>query len=146
SPGSLREPPSPSRGEGDKDGFFSGRPWLVAAFFALLGATNLAKGLIFGTAMALLPVLGYLLWNRSWVQTRRYVWFWGWLIAAAVALAWPAAVIGRHPDILQLWKEHYGGRLNQGYLREPWWYYAVYVPYVILPWTLPALVGLWVTR
>lgn len=119
---------------------------LVAVFFALLGATNLAKGVIFGTAMAAIPVAGYLLWNRSRIQLQRYFWFWGFLIAAAVALAWPIAVIGQHPDILQLWKEHYFGRLNQGYLREPWWYYGAFVPYVILPWTLPALIGLWATR
>ena len=138
--------PSPLEGEDGNVGFFAGRPWLVAVFFALLGATNLAKGLIFGTVMAALPVVGYLLWNRSRAQIRRYTWFWGWLIAAAVALAWPVVVIGRHPEILQLWKEHYFGRLNHGYLREPWWYYAAYVPYVILPWTAPALVGLWATR
>ena len=113
-------------------------PLLVAVFFALLGATNLAKGVIFGTAMAAIPAAGYLLWNRSRGQTpARLFWFWGFLIAAAVALAWPIAVIGQHPDILQLWKEHYFGRLNQGYLREPWWYYGAFVPYVILPWTIP---------
>jgi 4-amino-4-deoxy-L-arabinose transferase-like glycosyltransferase len=127
-------------------GFFASRPFLVAAFFALLGATNLAKGVIFGTAMAAIPVAGYLLWNRSRAQIRRYVWFWGWLLATGVALAWPTAVVARYPEILQLWKEHYLGRLNQGYLREPWWYYAAYVPYVVLPWTVPALVGLWATR
>ncbi len=135
-----------SRGEGECVGFFASRPFLVALFFALLGATNLAKGVIFGTAMAAVPVAGYLLWNRSRVQIRRYVWFWGFLIAAAVALAWPAVVVGQHPEILQLWKEHYFGRLNKGYLREPWWYYAAYVLYVILPWTIPALIGLWATR
>lgn len=139
-------PVSNASGSDARGGFLGKRPWLVALFFALLGATNLAKGLIFGTAMAALPVLAYLAWNRSWVQIRRYVWLWGWLIAAAVALAWPAVVITRHPDILQLWKEHYFGRLNQGYLAEPWWYYAAYVPYVILPWTIPALIGLGTMR
>lgn len=127
-------------------GFFTGRPRLMALFFALLGATNLAKGVIFGTAMAALPIAAYLLWNGSSTQIRRYLWFWGILIAAGVALAWPLAVIGQHPEILQLWKEHYFGRLNQGYLREPWWYYGVYLPYVLLPWTVPALIGLWSTR
>jgi 4-amino-4-deoxy-L-arabinose transferase-like glycosyltransferase len=135
-----------SSGSREPTGFLAGRPWLVALFFALVGATNLAKGVIFGTAMALLPILSYLAWNRSWVQIRRYVWLWGWLIAAAVGLAWPVTVISRHPDIVQLWKEHYLGRLNQGYLAEPWWYYAAYVPYVTLPWTLAALIGLAQTR
>ncbi len=131
---------------GESTGFLGRRPWLVAAFFVLLGATNLAKGVIFGTVMAGLPIAGFLLWNRSRAQLGRYVWLWGWLAAVAVAAAWPAAVLGQHPELLQLWKEHYGGRLHQGYLREPWWYYAVYTPYVLLPWTLPALLGLWATR
>lgn len=132
--------------EGESASLFGKRPWLVLAFFALLGATNLAKGVIFGTVMAGLPVAGYLLWNRSWGQIKRYVWLWGWLAAAAVALAWPLAVIAQHPEIVDLWKEHYFGRLNKGYLAEPWWYYALNVPYVLLPWTIPALIGLWQTR
>jgi 4-amino-4-deoxy-L-arabinose transferase-like glycosyltransferase len=131
---------------GESGSFVGRRPWLVLAFFALLGATNLAKGLIFGTLMAGLPVAGYLLWNRSWGPMKRYVWLWGWLAAAGVALAWPAAVMARHPEVVELWKQHYFGRLNRGYLAEPWWYYAVNVPFVLLPWTLPALVGLWQTR
>ncbi len=131
---------------GESTGFVRGRPWLVAAFFALLGATNLAKGVIFGTVMAGLPVAGYLLWNRSWAQIRRYVWLWGWLLAAGVALTWPILVIGRYPEIIELWKSHYGGRLNKGYLQEPWWYYLAYIPDVLIPWTIPALVGLWATR
>jgi 4-amino-4-deoxy-L-arabinose transferase-like glycosyltransferase len=126
--------------------FFGSRPWLVLAFFALLGATNLAKGVIFGTVMTGLPVAGYLLWNRSWGQMKRYIWLWGWLAAIGVAVAWPLAVIARHPEIMDLWKQHYFNRLNKGYLAEPWWYYAVNVPFVLLPWTLPALVGLWQTR
>lgn len=131
---------------GESTGFLSGRPWLVAAFFALLGATNLAKGVIFGTVMAGAPIAGYLLWNHSWMQIRRYVWLWGMLLAGGVALVWPVLVIGRYPEIIELWKEHYGGRLNSGYLREPWWYYLAFVPNVLIPWTVPALLGLWATR
>ena len=94
-------------------GFFS-PPLLVAVFFALLGATNLAKGVIFGTAMAAVPVAGYLLWNRSRVADP----------ALRLVLGIPhrrrgragvarSSVIGQHPEILQLWKEHYFGRLNR---------------------------------
>lgn len=131
---------------GESTGFFRGRPWLVAVFFALLGATNLAKGMIFGTMMAGLPVAGYLIWNRDWAQIRRYIWLWGWLLALGVALIWPILVIGRYPEIIELWKEHYGGRLYQGYLEQPWWYYLAFVPLTILPWSVPALLGLWATR
>jgi 4-amino-4-deoxy-L-arabinose transferase-like glycosyltransferase len=131
---------------GEPTSFLGGRHWPVLGFFVLLGATNLAKGIIFGTVMAGLPVAGYLLCNRSWGKIRRYVWLWGWAAALVVAAAWPAAVLTKHPEIVQLWREHYGSRLNSGYLAEPWWYYAVNVPYVLLPWTLPALIGLWQTR
>ncbi len=130
----------------ESSGFIRGRPWLVVAFFALLGATNLAKGMIFGTMMAALPIAGYLLWNHSWPHIQRYVWLWGWLVAIGVALSWPILVIGRHPEIIDLWKSHYGGRLYQGYLREPWWYYIAYIPVIVIPWSLPALIGLWGTR
>ncbi|MBA2226330.1 MAG: glycosyltransferase family 39 protein [Gemmataceae bacterium] len=129
-----------------KPSFFGTRPWPMAGFFLLLGATNWAKGLLFGTVMAAAPIVLYLLGRalqeRSFHPLRPYLWCWGWLIAGAAALAWPVAVIGQYPEILQLWQEHYLGRLHRGYLREPWWYYAVQVPYVLLPWTLPALVGL----
>jgi 4-amino-4-deoxy-L-arabinose transferase-like glycosyltransferase len=130
---------------GESTGFIRGRPWLVVAFFALLGATNLAKGVIFGTVMAGLPVAGYLLWNHSWTQIRRYIWLWGWLLALGVALIWPLMVIGRYPEILDLWKSHYVGRLNKGYLQEPWWYYLAYIPQILLPWSIPAVVGLCAT-
>ncbi len=129
--------------------FWGGREWPMAGLFVLLGATNWAKGLLFGTAMAALPLVAYLVWTvaaqRSWRPLSRYVWLWGWLLAAAAALAWPLAVLGRYPEIVQLWQEHYLGRLHRGYLREPWWYYAVQLPYVMLPWTPLALVGLAVT-
>ena len=129
-----------------KPSFFGTRSWSIVGFFLLLGATNWAKGLLFGTVMAATPIAVYLLsrtiQERSLHPVRPYLWCWGWLIAGVTALAWPVAIIGQYPEILQLWQEHYLGRLHRGYLREPWWYYAIQVPYVLLPWTLPALVGL----
>ncbi len=139
----------PSVGAARPHRFWSGREWRMAGLFVLLGATNWAKGLLFGTAMAGLPLAAYLVWNaaeqRSLRPLTRYAWLWGWLLAAAAALAWPLAVFSRYPEIVQLWQEHYLGRLHRGYLREPWWYYAVQLPYVLLPWTPLALVGLAVT-
>jgi 4-amino-4-deoxy-L-arabinose transferase-like glycosyltransferase len=126
--------------------FFGRRSWLVVAFFVLLGLTNMAKGLIFGTLMVLVPVCGFLLWSWDLRWIRRYLWFWGGLIFVGVSLVWPIAMYLRYPEILAFWKLHYLGRLYQGYLAEPVWYYAVYVPYVLLPWTLPALLGLWQSR
>jgi 4-amino-4-deoxy-L-arabinose transferase-like glycosyltransferase len=133
-------------GRWESRAFFGRRSGLVVTFFFLLGLTNLAKGLIFGTLMVLVPVTGFLLWSWNWQRVRRYFWFWGGLLFLAVSLAWPLAMYLRYPEILAFWKNHYLGRLYQGYLEEPVWYYAVYLPYVLLPWTLPALVGLWLSR
>ena len=60
----------------------------------------------------------------------------------AIALAWPIAAYLHCPDILNVWYDDYVGRLNEGYIGEPFWYYLAVFPWVLLPWTPPALVGL----
>lgn len=131
---------------GESTAFFGKRPWPVLAFFVLLGATNLAKGLIFGTVMAAVPAVGFLLGSGDWKVMRRYVWFWGWLAFAVSALWWPLAVHARYPDSVAVWFSDYGGRWNHGLQAQPWWYYAELLPLVLFPWTVPAAYGLWLTR
>jgi hypothetical protein len=82
------------------------------------------------------------MWNLDWRSIRRYIWLWGWLAFAAVSLIWPILVYRKYPDVLELWASDYVGRLNQGFIREPAWYYAVTLPWVMLPWTIVALIGL----
>lgn len=117
-------------------------PW-----FVLLGMTNLAKGLIFGTAMALIPVAAFLLWNWDWSVIRRYTWNWGWAIALAVAAVWPIAVLFRYPDVASLWHFDLVGRLTGEYtaINEPVWYYWANLPLVTMPWSPLAVVGLALT-
>ena len=126
--------------------FLAGRSWLVLAFFIVLGLTNLAKGLVFGTLVALIPIGGYLLLSGDWPAIRRYVWFWGWLAFLAVSLPWPAYVALHYPEALAFWDASYLGRLYRGYLAEPFWYYGPATLRNLLPWTLGALAGLWITR
>jgi 4-amino-4-deoxy-L-arabinose transferase-like glycosyltransferase len=133
------------RRAGESVHFLGGRPWPVLGFFLLLGATNLAKGLIFGTVMAGVPIAGFLLWNRNLRRLGRYVWLWGWLAAAAVALPWPLVIWRQYPEALTLWASDYLGRLNHGFVREPAWYYLEMLPQALLPWTAFALVGLGLT-
>lgn len=128
---------------GEPVGFLSKRSGLVLAFFVLFGMTNLAKGLIFGTLMVAVPVACYLLWNLDLQAIRRYVWLPGWLAFAVVSLTWPLLICRQYPDVIELWASDYVGRLNQGFIREPVWYYAVTLPWVMLPWTGVALFGLW---
>jgi 4-amino-4-deoxy-L-arabinose transferase-like glycosyltransferase len=126
-------------------GFFRWRSWWVLAFFVMLGLTNQAKGLIFGTLMVAVPVGGYLLWNHNWRAIRRYLWLWGSLVFVAISLAWPAYILLRYPEMIDFWKENYLGRLNGGMIGEPFWYYAIALPGNLLPWTPLALLGLWRT-
>lgn len=134
-------------GLGEEDMSFAGRrPWPVLAFFVLLGLTNLAKGLVFGTAMALIPIAAFMLWNLDVGGVRRYVWLWGGLIGLLIALAWPIAVCRHYPDAVELWSYDLLGRLGGHYLEEPAWYYLAQLPWILLPWTPLALWGLWLTR
>lgn len=142
-----------------EDGRFLGRrPRGVLLFFILLGMTNLAKGLIFGNLMVLVPVVLYLAGNAAhaacdstalpgaaWADLRRYCWLWGWLAFAVIALAWPFLVLTRYPEAIDLWKSDYLGRLNGGYMGEPWWYYLAQLAPVLRPWLLPGLAGLALT-
>ncbi len=128
--------------------FLGRRSWGVLALFVMLGLTNLAKGLLFGTVMALIPIAAFLLWNADWRRISRYVWLWGWLAFVGVMLAWPTAVYQRFPDVVELWNYDLGGRLTGTYtaITQPVWYYAANLPWIIAPWTLVVPVGLWLTR
>src|SRR5262249_38055342 len=122
------------------------RPWPVLAFFLVLGLTNLAKGLFFGTIFVLLPTVGYILLSWDWQALRRYVWLWGWLAFLLVGALWHMAAYLRYPGILDFWHSDYLGRVNEGYMCEPFWYYFAQLPLVVFPWTIPAFFSLWLTQ
>jgi 4-amino-4-deoxy-L-arabinose transferase-like glycosyltransferase len=132
--------------EEESTSFLGRRPWPVFAFFVLLGLTNLAKGLVFGAAMALIPIAAFVLWNIDIRGLRRYVWLWGWLTALVIALAWPIAVYQIYPDAVEVWTFDLFGRLGGHYLEEPKWYYLAQLPWVLLPWTPLAAMGFLMTR
>jgi 4-amino-4-deoxy-L-arabinose transferase-like glycosyltransferase len=131
--------------EDERTGFVGARPWPMLGFFLLLGMTNLVKGLLFGTLMVLVPISGYLLLRGEFKRIRRYVWLWGWLLFAVVWLAWPVAAYLRYPDVTELWASDYLGRLNNNFVGEPTWYYAMALPCVLVPWTISSLIGLGAT-
>lgn len=136
-----------SASEGSRH-FFGKRPWSLLAFFFVLGMTNLAKGLMFGTVMALVPMAGFLLWNADWRRISYYLWFPGWLAFAAVAVAWPLAAWMRFHDVTDLWFFDHVGRLDGEYreLTKPIWYYLKVLPGEIAPWTIVVPFGLWLSR
>jgi 4-amino-4-deoxy-L-arabinose transferase-like glycosyltransferase len=128
--------------------FFKKRSWGLLALFAVLGLTNLAKGLLFGTVMTLVPIAGFLLWNADWRRIAWYFWFWGWLAFVAIAAAWPLAAYSRIPEVVDLWMFDHVGRLNGGYedITQPWYYYAKMLPTNLAPWTIVVPLALWITR
>lgn len=126
---------------GESVGFLGSRPWLVFALFGVWGLTNMAKGLIFGSVYILIPLSVFLLWNADWGRIRRYVTLWGWMVFGIAAAAWPLLAYWSYPDIVDLWMSDYAGRLNRGFMREPIWYYAVQLPWIVFPWTIAAVVG-----
>jgi len=127
----------------DRVRFFGWRSASTLGFFALLGLTNLVKGPLFGAVMVLVPVLGFLLLSRDGSGLRRYAWFWGGLIFLFLASFWPVQAYLRQPDVLELWRSDHVGRLSEGYIAEPTWYYALHLWWLLLPWTPLALAGMW---
>lgn len=116
------------------------RSWWMVGFFAALGATNLAKGLIFGTAMAGIPMAGFLLLSREPSRLRKYLWLWGGVLFVVIMFAWPLAVLQRFPNAVEVWQKDLGGRLSGEYteINQPWWYYPVNLLWMIAPWTFVA--------
>jgi 4-amino-4-deoxy-L-arabinose transferase-like glycosyltransferase len=127
--------------DAESTAFLGKRPWPVLAFFLVLALTNFAKGLFFGSIFVCLPVAIFLLWNGNWSAIRRYVWLPGWLAYALVGFAWAAAAYWQYPDVIDFWRHDYGGRVNQGYMREPAWYYFAQWPWVVFPWPLLVVFG-----
>lgn len=128
--------------------FLGNRPWGVWAFFIALGATNLAKGVLFGMVLSAAPIAAFLFWNKDLTRVRRYLWLWGWLTTLAVGLAWPLAVYGRYPDVTQVWFFDQMGRVGGQYeaISRPLWYYLLKLPEVLAPWSVLAVLGLVLSR
>ncbi len=121
------------------------RPFLVLLLFFLLGLTNMAKGLVFGTVMALIPIAGFLLSTLDWRRIMRYIWLPGWILFALTAAWWPYVAEQLSPGSYDVWHYDLFGRLNKGYLAQPWYYYLENLPGIIAPWTPFCLLGLGVS-
>lgn len=138
------EPEASAMGSSILTMLFGPRSWSVVIFFVLMGMTNLAKGLIFGTAMAAIPMGGWLLWNRDWSRCTKYVWVWGFLLFGVILAAWPLAARWRSPDVVDVWVYDLGGRVSGEYtdINQPIWYYPVNLPWMLAPWTFVIPFGL----
>ncbi len=115
------------------------------AFFVLLGATALVKGIGFGAVLILAVVVATVLWRRDWTAMRRLRFPAGWILAAALVLTWPLAMVARHGfGAVTLWTMHVTDRLAAhpgAFAGEPWWEYLPGLLIQAMPWTPLALIG-----
>ncbi len=115
------------------------------AFFGLLGATALVKGIGFGAALMLPATVAVLAWDRDRSAIRHLLSVRGAIVAATLALAWPIAVSVRVPEALSLWTMHVTDRFAshpEHFIGGPRWQYLPAVLLQAMPWTPLALLGM----
>jgi len=118
-------------------------------FFGLMGTTTLVKGTGFGAALGLSVIVLVLLWERNHATLRRLLLPTGWILVLGVAVAWPAAMIGKYGfKVVDLWAMHItervGHRTGHGtFAGELWGEYGLNILAEGLPWTPLAVIGAW---
>jgi 4-amino-4-deoxy-L-arabinose transferase-like glycosyltransferase len=120
---------------------YSRRSLLI--FLGLFGWACVSKAVGLGTLIGMGPLAGFFLWHIRLFT--RYLWLWGWLAFAAVAVPWPVLAYLRYPGTLELWQCDLFTRLNGNYLGEPPWYYFECLTWVTQPWLIAVVGGLSLT-
>ncbi len=131
----------------DPDARRAGWSWARWAFFVLLGATSLVKGIGFGAVLILSVVAAAVLWRRDGTTMRRLRFPAGWAVATALSMAWPLSMVVWHGfGALALWTTHVTDRLavHPGeFAGERWWEYTPGLLIQAMPWTPLAVIGAW---
>jgi 4-amino-4-deoxy-L-arabinose transferase-like glycosyltransferase len=120
------------------------RPFLVG-FYAFVGASLLAKGLV-GVVIPALVVAGYFLLRRRWPPLLRLGLPWGVLLCLLVAALWYGPVTARHgwAFVDEFFVQHHFARYtsNKYHHPQPFYFYVPIVLLLALPWTFFLLSGL----
>jgi 4-amino-4-deoxy-L-arabinose transferase-like glycosyltransferase len=123
--------------------------WWRWAFLVFFGASALVKGIGFGAVLILVVIGGISAWQRDYAALRRLWLPAGWVLAVALAMAWPLLMIAQHGQMaLSLWKLHIWGRLIRqdgagAFAGESGFEYVAALLAQALPWTPFALAGAW---
>ncbi|HYG09707.1 MAG TPA: glycosyltransferase family 39 protein [Pyrinomonadaceae bacterium] len=122
--------------------------WLLAGFYAGMGAALLAKGLI-GVVIPVGVIGVYCLLRRRWPDAWKSA-FWGFLITLGVAALWYAPVIARHgwAFVDEFFVKHHFARYlsNKYHHPQPFWFYLAIIPALMLPWSAFFASAVWHAR
>ena len=122
------------------------RRWLLAGFYAAIGASLLAKGLV-GIVIPFGIIGLYYLLRREWPRKAVFLsLLWGMPLALAIAATWYAPVIARHgwTFVDEFFIQHHFARFISDKYHHPQGFYF-YVPIILmlaLPWTAFFVTGL----
>jgi 4-amino-4-deoxy-L-arabinose transferase-like glycosyltransferase len=114
------------------------RPLPVLAFFLATGATAWAKGPGVGVLQILATCLAFAILSRDKALWQRYLHPLGFLLTAALVLAWPTYAYLHQPTLLANLKYD----LNGPFGHQPFWYYALSLLWTTQPWTFAIVLGL----
>jgi 4-amino-4-deoxy-L-arabinose transferase-like glycosyltransferase len=126
------------------------RRFCLAGFFAFIGLSLLAKGLI-GIVIPFGVVAVYHLLERKLPKRSAFIsLLWGLPLALIVAGVWYAPVIRRHGWVFidQFFIQHHFARYvsNKYHHKAAFYYYLLILPLLALPWTAFLIDGLLQTR
>ena len=117
----------------------SRKRWLLVGFYAFVGMSLLAKGLV-GIVVPFGVVGFYYLLRRRWPQRNVFVSLvWGLPLALAVAATWYGPVIAKHgwTFINEFFVQHHFARYvsNKYKHPQPIWFFPAIILLLALPWT-----------
>ncbi len=118
-------------------GYHDQKSYFYFLFYLVLFANVLIKGPI-GVLIAILPIFVFLIQKKDWREFRNFVLHPGFFIFLALVIGWLGFIwISGNQDYIRnlFFKQIAGRAVNAFSHREPFYYYLLVFPLVILPWT-----------
>ncbi|MEA2564220.1 MAG: hypothetical protein QOH06_5724 [Acidobacteriota bacterium] len=118
-------------------GYTENRPGLYPLFFVATGLATLAKGPA-GFLPPLLAIVAFLMIRKDWTELRRMRIGIGFLVWAAVVLAWliPAGISGGREYLDQIvFRQNVTRYADPWHHFQPWYYYLTVIPAEFFPWS-----------
>ncbi len=108
-------------------------PWLPGLFHAATGLSFLVKGV--GPAFIWPACIAWVILQRRREAVRFLLDPAGLVILIVMLVGWPLAAWWRDPGIVQVWRTEVFGRFSgEMAQRQPFYYYAIWAPILLLPW------------